>query len=434
LEKKLTTVQPIVRIVGWVHRIRRQGKKMIFLVVRDGRAKVQVLLNKDVLTNEQKSNLLKRETSVDIEGVLRLDSRAPEGWEILCIHYEVVGASEGIDEINSESGKYNLLNYRHLVMRDDRLTNVMKMRHYVLKFIREFFDDTKCYEVTPPTITMGDCEGGSSVFKFKFYNDEASLTQSSQLYLETMIASLKRVYCILPSYRAEGSTTRRHLSEFSHIEWEGAFISFEQLLDFIESMIKHVIYQIFQNPESLKIISEINPKFIQYSQDKDMPFVRMKYTDAISFLQINKIYKDEEGQVNFEIGDDIPEAPERKMVDMIGKPVFLTHFPRKMKAFYMEPDPKESELTLSADLLVPTVGEIVGSSMRIWDMQKLLDGFKANNISPDNYKWYIDQRKYGSCPHGGFGLGLERLVLWLTGEDSVKECVMYPRYPGRCEP
>ena len=436
--QKITDVRDIkltdekVRVKGWIHRIRQQGKKMAFLYFRDGTGNVQVLLGKDVL-NEDNSRLLKKEASIDIEGTIKVDKRAPEGYEIHGTYFNIIGTSEGIDEINTESGVHCKYNHRHLVLRENRTTSILKLRHYLLKYLRDFFDTERCYEVTPPTITQQECEGGSNLFKFKYYEEEASLTQSSQLYLETVIPIMKRAYCILPSYRAEKSTTRRHLSEFTHVEAEFGMINFDDLLDIMERMIKYVYKACLGNVEAKGLIEYLNPDFKLDTQEQ---FVKMKYSDAIIYLKDNGIYKDEEAGTFYEYGDDIHELPERKMIDKIGKPVFLTGFPYKMKAFYMEKDPDNKDITLSADLLVPQVGEIIGSSMRMWDYKELMDSYTSNGIDPINYSWYNDQRKYGSCPHGGFGLGLERLLLWLVGDsaDSVKDCCLYPRYVDRCKP
>jgi asparaginyl-tRNA synthetase len=415
---------------GWISACRIQGK-IVFLILRDGTDNIQVMIPKHILNiYRDLVQLLKREASITIFGTVHTDKRAPTGLEVHAVDFEIVGKSAGIDQINDDSKIYDLLNYRHLVLRGDPAMSVMKVRHYVQKYLREFFDLEGCYEVTPPTITQGECEGGSTVFKFKYYDQDASLTQSSQLYLETMVPVMKRVFCILPSFRAERSTTRRHLSEFTHVEAEFAFISFDNLLSFIERMVHHVCSRLKEGIESSQLLAKLNPKF----KVPSIPFKRMRYADAILYMREHKIYKDAEAGSYYEYGDDIPEAPERKLVDIIGEPIFLTHFPNTMKAFYMDRDPENDDETLSADLLYPGVGEIVGGSMRLWDYDKLMEGFELNKIDPSKYEYYTDQRKYGTCPHGGFGLGLERLVMCLADQESVKVCCLYPRFFPRCTP
>lgn len=438
---------------------------MIFLGVRDGSGvqlhdkrdglvqTVQVLLLKD-LANEHREKL-KREAAVDIIGILHPDGRAPEGYEIRAEQCTIVGEAEGIDEINRESGQNVLLDHRHLALRSDRLFGVIKMRAKFEQFVREYFASKDVMAVTPPTITQQAVEGGSTLFSFDYYGEEAVLTQSSQLYLETVISVFGDVYCWLPSFRSEKSMTRRHLSEFTHVEAELGFIEFEDLLQFLEDLFIFVCAKIEADPEAKRIVTYFYSK-AEAEKKKEMreagaddetvekfeytfkpvtgKIRRMRYSDAIVWLKEHGIYKDEESKTFYEYGDDIPEAPERKMVDMIGEPVFLTHFPAEMKSFYMEKDPDNRAETLSVDLLFPNVGEVVGGSMRMWDKDELLEGFKVNGIPTEKYQWYIDQRSYGSCPHGGFGLGLERLIMWLTMQHSVKECCLYPRYIGRAYP
>ena len=427
---KYADTDMLVQVNGWICVSRRQGQ-ITFLLLRDGTGKVQVMIPKPVLAlYKEQVEHLRREASISLVGSVHRDKRAPTGLEIHVSDFEIIGKAEGIDQINDQTGTFDRFNYRHLVLREDRASSVMKVRHYTQQFLREFFIKERCFEVTPPTITKGECEGGSSVFKFKYYDMDASLTQSSQLYLETVIPIMKRVFCILPSYRAEKSTTRRHLAEYTHVEGEFAFITFDDLLSFIERMIAYVYARLLEDEDSRVLVLELNPNF----KVPSLPFKRMKYSDAITFLKEHEMYKDAEAKTHFVYGDDIPEAPERKMTDMIGEPVFMTHFPHGMKAFYMGRDPNNNEETESADLLYPGVGEIVGGSMRLTDYEKLMDGFKTNDLDPKPYEFYSDQRRYGTCPHGGFGLGLERLLMCITAEDNIKGCCLYPRFAHRCTP
>jgi len=248
------------------------------------------------------------------------------------------------------------------------------------------------------------------------------------LYLETAIPALGKVFCCLPSFRAEKSRTRRHLAEFTHFEGEVAFCNYNELLDLLEDMCVDVADRLIKKAGPL--LKEINPNFIPPKK----PFLRMNYSDAVRYCNEHQIYKDEETKTHFVFGDDIPEAPERKMTDEIGQPILLCRFPAAMKSFYMARCQEDESLTESVDLLMPGVGEIIGGSMRIWDMEKLLEGYKREGIDPEPYYWYNDLRKFGTHPHGGWGLGIERYLCWILGQDHIRNVTLYPRYVGRCKP
>jgi len=425
-----------VTVHGWVHRYRDQ-KKIKFIILRDGTAFLQVVLLKDLIQAKQSEiDRLRKEVSIKITGTIHTDARAPEGYEMTAKDIEVIGDAPAITSIGKDTTLFKKLEERHLVLREERLTYVMKIRHYITKFLRDFFYEKDLFEVTPPTITQQEVEGGSTLFKMPYYDDEVCMTQSSQLYLETVIPSMKRVFCILPSYRAEKSKTRRHLTEFTHVEAELAFIEFEDLLQFIEDMMCYVTQSLYSSDECRKMLSALYK--IQGLTDEFKPlkgpFRRIRYSEVIKMLKEMEIYKDDDAKTFYEYGEDIPEKPERELVDRLGEPVFLTHFPAGMKAFYMERASDVSDETLSVDLLLPHVGEVVGGSMRLIDFEGLIEGFKREGISTEKYSWYIDQRKYGSVPHGGFGLGLERIVLSICKQDTVRDCSLYPRYFGRCYP
>ena len=419
---------PLIRVHAWVLHARKQ-KRIIFMNLRDG-GFVQVMYKLKPSNPRYAAQHLaiKPEAAVEVVGTLKEDERAPEGYEIHATDVTVIKPSESIDSINKETGTYHKLNYRHLVIREQRMVQVLKARAVITELLREFFKGERLWEVTPPTITQQSVEGGSTLFKFDYYGMQATLTQSSQLYLEACIPSLKRVYTILPSFRSEKSKTIRHLSEFTHCEAELAFISFEDLLQFIERMVRHVVRSVLEHPETARFVEEVHPELACFDQD----FMRLRYADAIKFCQEHGITKSDGAE--FVYGDDIPDAPERAMVNMIGRPVLLTHFPADMKSFYMSRDPENTEETLSVDLLLPGVGETVGGSMRIDDTEELLAAFKREGIPTKSYEWYIDQRRYGSTPHGGFGLGIERLIMAICKQDSVRECCLFPRYVGRLLP
>ncbi|KAJ3089591.1 hypothetical protein HK102_005997 [Quaeritorhiza haematococci] len=417
-----------VSVCGWVHRHRVQGKDMAFIVLRDGTGYLQCVLT-GKLCHTFDALTLTSESTIAVYGVIQelpAGKTAPGGHELQVDFWEVIGKAPGGDDafwnkINVESNPDVLFDQRHLVIRGETASSVLKMRSIVLDAFRTFFKNRKLTEVTPPLMVQTQVEGGSTLFEFQYYGEKAYLTQSSQLYLETCLASLGDVYCIAESFRAENSHTRRHLSQFSHCEAELAFISFDDLLDFIEDMIVSVVDQVMKDPEGAQILSELNKDF----KPPKKPFRRMNYSSAIEWLRENKVTKDD-GSF-YEFGEDIPEKPERQMTDTINEPIMLCRFPAEIKSFYMKRDEVDRRLTESVDVLLPGVGEIVGGSMRISDLDELAEGYKREGIDPTPYYWFTDQRKYGTCEHGGFGLGIERFLAWLLNRYTVKEvCLLQP--------
>ncbi|KAI8922054.1 hypothetical protein DFJ77DRAFT_482236 [Powellomyces hirtus] len=433
-----------VKVSGWVHRHRSQGKDLMFIVLRDGSGYLQCVLTGKLCQTYDAITLM-RESTVTVYGVLEAlpeGKTAPGGHELRVDYWEVIGKAPGGEEAFDSKFNVNtspdiMLDQRHLVIRGETASNVLKMRALVLKAFREYFDSRKVLEVTPPLMVQTQVEGGSTLFDFQYYGETAYLTQSSQLYLETCLASLGDVYCMAESFRAEKSHTRRHLSEFTHCEAELAFIDFDDLLNFLEDMVVSVMNRVANDPEGGQILKELNPDF----KAPQKPFRRMNYSDAIKWLNDNGVKKDvldAEGnkiaEADYEFGEDIPEAPERRMTDTIGEPILLCRFPAEIKSFYMKRCPEDIRLTESVDVLMPNVGEIVGGSMRITDFAELAKGYEREGIDPKPYYWYTDQRKYGTCEHGGFGLGVERFLAWLLNRYTVRDVCLYPRFMGRCEP
>ncbi|KAL4974494.1 hypothetical protein BDW66DRAFT_86386 [Aspergillus desertorum] len=423
-----------VRVLGRVHRLRSQ-KDMIFLTLSDGYGYLQCVLTGD-LVKTYDAMTLTLETSIALHGEMRAvppKQHAPNNRELHVDFYTIIGRAAGDKEaittrVAHDSDPQTLYNNRHLVLRGETASSVMKVRAATLKAFRQTFDELRMTEVTPPAMVQTQVEGGSTLFKFDYYGEDAYLTQSSQLYLETCIPSLGDVFCVCPSFRAEKSLTRRHLSEYTHIESELDFIEFTDLLDHLEAVICRVLEIVLADPVAKPIIEQLNPDF----QMPSRPFLRMKYSDAIEWLRKHEI-PNEEGKPH-EFGDDIAEAAERKMTDIINRPIFLTHFPAEIKAFYMKKDPEDRRVTESVDVLMPGVGEIVGGSMRMDDWDELMAAYKHEGMDPSPYYWYTDQRKYGTSPHGGYGLGLERFLAWLCARYTVRDCSLYPRFTGRCTP
>ncbi|KAJ4259672.1 hypothetical protein NW762_007602 [Fusarium torreyae] len=423
-----------VSVVGRVNRVAKQGG-LIFVTLRRGLNYMQCLLSGD-LSKTYDALTLSRETSLEIIGELwevPAGAHAPLDRELRADYFRVIAKAPGGDDaftnqVPVDGDTQTLLNLRHLALRHEKPAAVMFVRDIVEDAFHTVYKELDIKKVSPPALVQTQVEGGATLFKFDYYGDTSYLTQSSQLYLETVLPVLGDCYCIEKSFRAEKSLTRRHLSEYSHVEAELDFINFDNLLDHLEHVICRVIDLTLENPVAAEAIKKYNPDFEKPAR----PFLRMRYTDAIDWLRERGI-KNEEGN-DHTFGDDIAEAAERKMTDEINRPIFLTHFPAEIKSFYMMKAQDDPRVTESVDCLMPGVGEIVGGSMRIWDYEELMAGYKREGIDPTGYFWYTDQRKYGSTPHGGYGLGAERFLAWLLKLWTVREACLYPRYMGRCTP
>ncbi|RLG88262.1 MAG: asparagine--tRNA ligase, partial [Thermoprotei archaeon] len=345
-------------------------------------------------------------------------------WEVLVKELEIYSISEpfvlrGIEDVDF------LLDNRHLWIRSRKLTAVMKVKHTVLEAAREWLIENGWWEVTPPILTASACEGGATLFEVKYFEKKAYLSQSAQLYLEALIFPLGKVWSLTPSFRAEKSRTRRHLAEYWHLELEAAWFDMEDMMKVAEELISYIVARVLE--ERLKELEFLKRDVSKLETALHTPYPRITYTEAIERLKKKGF--------SIEWGEDLGADEERALTEDFNKPFFVTHFPKKIKAFYMKLDPSNPNVVLGFDLLAPEgYGEIIGGSQREDDYDKLIKRIDEENMNPDDYKWYLDLRRYGSVPHSGFGLGIERMVMWLCGLEHIRDAIPFPRFRGRIYP
>ena len=387
-----------VKVSGRIHRLRAQ-KHATFITLKDGYGYLQCVLAAGDLTKTYEALLFANETSLTLYGEMKKvppAHSAPDNRELHVDYFEVLGrAPNDLDAITNKVSSTqdlwepHMLDNRHLVIRGETTSDVLKLREAVELAFVDTYRELDIHKVSPPALVQTQVEGGSTLFKYDYYGEEAYLTQSSQLYLETCMTAMGDVYCVEKSFRAEKSLTRRHLSEYTHVEAELDYIDFEDLLEHIEEVVSRVIDKILADEQTAGYVKLLNPNF----QKPSRPFLRMRYADAIDWLNKQEPpILNEEGNLH-KFGDDIAEAAERRMTDIINRPIFLTHFPVEIKAFYMKKDPADPRVTESVDALMPGVGEIVGGSMRMEGYEELLEAYKKNGIGHEPYYWYTDQRK-----------------------------------------
>ncbi len=414
-----------VIVRGWVHRIFKVGGK-VFAWVRDPTGVVQVVMDKSSMPHDSWGAIkkLSRESSVEVEGIVREDPRAPGGREVLARRVKVYGYSPPFPIRGKEEIEF-LLDHRHLWLRSRRMAAIMRIKHTVLKALREWLIREGWWEVTPPILTGSAVEGGATLFEVKYFDKKAYLSQSAQLYLEVLTYTLGKVWSLTPSFRAEKSRTRRHLSEYWHLEIEGAWYDMEDTMRVAEELVAYAVSKVLEERrEELEFlgrdISKLEPAI-------ETPYPRITYDEAIDRLRSKGF--------SIEWGDDLGADEERALTQDFSKPFFITHFPKKIKAFYMKPDPERPEVVLGYDLLAPEgYGEIIGGSQREDSYEGLLQRIREEGLNPKDYEWYLDLRRYGTVPHSGFGLGVERLVMWIAGLDHIRDATPFPRWRGRIYP
>ncbi|MFA6530939.1 MAG: asparagine--tRNA ligase [Candidatus Micrarchaeia archaeon] len=415
-----------VTVRGWVYRHRVSGN-MAFAVIRDATGIIQATIKKDKVDEKgwKDSSEAYVESSVIISGTVKKDERAPGGYELQVSRFETVWRGEPFPIAKDLSEEF-LLDVRHLWMRSQKLSNIMKARHHITNYLREFFDKEGFWEIAPPMITRSGCEGGSTLFEMNYFGEKAYLTQSSQMYAEVFVFSLGKVFVLAPSFRAEKSRTIRHLAEYWHLEPEMAWYDQKMNMEVQENMVEYAVQKMVkEHPDLLKACGR-DPETLAKVV---VPFPRMDYAKAIE--RVNELA----GSEKMKFGDDFGADEEAILTKEYEVPLFVHNFPKEIKAFYMREDPNKPGTVLNADLLAPAGhGEMIGGSERIWKLDELEARMKEQNLNIKDYQWYVDLRKYGSVPHSGYGLGIERFVKWMLNLDHIRDTIPFPRTINRCYP
>jgi asparaginyl-tRNA synthetase len=409
---------------GWVYRARSSGG-MVFAVLRDSSGIMQVTIKKDkvgeTLFEDAKKAAL--ESSIIVSGAVKTDARAPGGKEIQVDDLKIVHFSHEFPITEYQSAEF-LLDVRHLWLRSQKLTKVFKARSFILKYLREFYESREFWELAPPIITKSGCEGGSTLFELNYFGEKAYLSQSAQLYNEAFITSLEKVFVVAPSFRAEKSRTTKHLTEYWHLEEEAAWFDNEDNMRLQEEMLEYVAQKLVSNNSTL--LAGIEGADVEALKKIRAPFNRLSYDDAVKKIA--------QVEPEFKWGDDFGTNHERILTQGLDKPVFVFNWPAAIKPFYMQPH-EDGVHVKNADCLAPNGhGEIIGGSERIWELDLLLKRMKEQKLDTKEYEWYIDLRKYGSVPHSGFGLGIERLVKWMLNLEHIRDAVPFPRVINRAYP
>lgn len=413
-----------VAVRGWVYRV-RGSNRMIFIVLRDSSDIIQCVIDNEKVSKEEWNSAEKLliESSVEVIGDIHEDKRAPTGYEIKVKKINVIQFADTFPITKDQSPEF-LLDKRHLWIRSRKLTAIMKIRSTVFAAIDEFFRSKKFYEVAPPIMTPTASEGKLTLFKVKYFDDVAYLTQSWQLYAESLIFSLEKIYCNSPCFRAEKSKTSRHLAEFYMAEMEIAWEKMDKCIEYAEQLIEFIVQSVIKkNSEELQLVGQDVEKLRKVTA----PFTHITYTEALELLKKDGI--------DVQWGKDLRTVEEDMITKHFDKPVVVTHYPKKIMAFYKPSDPKNPETALCFDILAPEgYGEIVGGSERDTDIEEMKKALKDQGEKVENYEWYLDTRRFGSVPHSGFGLGVERVISWICGLDNIKDAIPFPRTMLRKSP
>ena len=414
-----------VQIRGWVRRHRSKGKVQ-FLTIRDGTGELQAILSKATMDEEQfkAASHLTQESSIEVTGRIRADDRAPGGYELDVSHIHILHLAEPFPIQPKEHSVGFLMDHRHLWLRSSRQHAILKIRHEIVKACRDFFDDRDFVLVDTPIFTPNACEGTTTLFQTQYFEETAYLAQSGQLYGEAAAAAFGKVYCFGPTFRAEKSKTRRHLMEFWMVEPEVAFAELADVMELAEAFLVMIVQRVLEKrQEELKVLGRDVSKLEAITP----PFPRITYREALDRIQ--------KGGSAIQSGDDFGAEDETLLSNEYHKPLIVHRYPAAIKAFYMQSDPQQPDLAMCMDVLAPEgYGEIIGGGQRIHDYQTLVSRLKDHDLSEDAFRWYLDLRRYGSVPHAGFGMGIERAVAWICGLDHVRETIPFPRMLNRLYP
>lgn len=424
IEDALKKGEGIVNIRGWVYR-ERKSNAFIFIVLRDESDIIQCVINKEIVSQDlfDLASKLTIESSVKFTGELKKEPRSPSGYDLLVKEMEIVQIAEPFPITKDFSTEF-LLDNRHLWIRSRKMNSILKIRHTVVGAIHEFFRSRGYYEFDAPIFQPNACEGGSTLFEVKYFNDKVYLSQSWQLYAESGIFSLGKIYNMGPTFRSEKSKTSRHLAEFWMAEMEAAWMQLDEVVQVAKDEIRFIVQKVLEhNKKELEILGRDINKLKVYAQ-KEYPTIT--YTKALKLLK-------EKFNFDVEWNKDLRTIEEEKLMELFDTPVCVIDYPKEIMAFYKKrklPKPEEApeDVALCFDMLAPEgYGEIIGGSERDTNIEELQKYLKLQGENPDHYEWYLDLRKYGSVPHSGYGLGVERVVSWLCGLDNIKDAIPFPR-------
>ncbi len=434
-DKKFTKIEEIfkgektgnkVNIRGWIYRTRSSGN-IAFTIIRDSSGTIQATIKRGNLPDDEFEDGKKAliESSIELTGLVKEDKRAPGGYEIKVTNLEIVDFAETFPITEDQSTEF-LLDQRHLWIRSQKLTSIFKIRSTIVGAIHEFFRNNGFYEFDAPVLQPNQCEGGATLFEVKYYDEKTYLSQSWQLYAESGIFSLEKIYNMGPTFRAEKSKTSRHLSEFWMAEMEAAWMNLFDITEMAKNEIKYILKKVVENNK--KDLEELGRDVEKLEKISKSSFPTITYSEAINILK-------EKENMDVEWGKDLRTIEENKLMNHFDTPVVVTNYPLEIMAFYKPKDPKDPKTALCFDMLAPEeYGEIVGGSQRSTDIeymkQRLID--MGENVK--NYEWYFDLRKYGSVPHSGYGVGVERVVAWICGIDNIKDAIPFPRTVTRFRP
>ncbi len=414
-----------INIYGWLYNKRHSGK-LWFLLVRDGTGVMQSVIFKGDVSEEifQRCEEVTQESSIHLRGKVSGDKRAPGGYELQVTDFEILQLAQDYPITPKDHGTTFLMDHRHIWLRSSRQHAILRIRHEVIRACRDFFDDRGFVLVDAPIFTPAACEGTSTLFETDYFGTRAYLTQSGQLYMESGAMAFGKVYCFGPTFRAEKSKTRRHLTEFWMIEPEVAYQDLDGNMDLAEDFVEYIVQRVLENrKEELKTIERDTAPL----ENVRKPFPRIRYDEAVDILHKNNI--------DFEPGNDFGGTDETVISEQFDRPLFVHRYPAAVKAFYMKHDPIEPEKALIVDMLAPEgYGEIIGGGQREDNLEILEQRIREHDLPKAAFEWYLDLRRYGTVPHSGFGLGIERAVTWICGLPHVRETIPFPRLMHRLNP